>query len=222
MRTTNIKRVSKIRSEDKTLHRRVLGLDESCNAEWVACAEAIHRRDPFDHVVAYHELDQDKAGVIAEALRLAFHSRATLDAVIDKCAMRKVLLEKNIPSVPFLRVDTLDDIVRFGERYGYPLIVKPRSGWASEHIIKCASFDDFVSKTAMIDSLVGQRLIVEQFIPGSEYSVEAMSENGIHFVIGITEKLKDPVTFVETGHSFPAMLYSTAQLAIERYMNQIS
>jgi biotin carboxylase len=218
VRTSNILRLSKLKSDDSRNHERVVGLDDRRPEDWVGCARALHQVDPFDHVVAYHELDQDKAALIAESLGLPFHSVATIQAIRNKQKMREVLERHGVNSVPCGTVTNLEDIRVFAGKHGYPVIVKPCEGWASANIILVDDSNDLQSKSKDIENALHQNLIVECFVQGEEYSLEAISEDGQHYLLGVTAKIKDPKTFVEIGHTFPAPLSDERRLELENYL----
>jgi biotin carboxylase len=64
-------------------------------------------------------------------------------------------------------------------------------------------------------------VIVEEFLVGDEYSVEAISARGRHHILAITKKYKDPRTFVELGHVLPAPLSEADCQAIGEYVRRI-
>lgn len=50
-------------------------------------------------------------------------------------------------------------------------------------------------------------IIAEKFIEGPEVSVEAISWDGQHTILGVTDKITTGYPgFVETGHSMPSAL----------------
>ncbi|AHH95398.1 hypothetical protein BC739_004449 [Kutzneria viridogrisea] len=46
--------------------------------------------------------------------------------------------------------------------------------------------------------------LVERYITGAEFSVEAVTHAGTHHVVAVTEKLTTEVSRVEIGHVVPA------------------
>lgn len=51
---------------------------------------------------------------------------------------------------------------------------------------------------------VERGVVVEEFLDGDEFSVEALSTGGRHRIIAVTRKFTDPMTFVSRGHVIPA------------------
>jgi biotin carboxylase len=51
-----------------------------------------------------------------------------------------------------------------------------------------------------------QDFLMEEYVSGPEYSIEAFSFDGRHVVVAVSETLVDPVGFVELGHALPARI----------------
>ncbi len=198
--------------------------DDSPAEWWVELASVLHRRDPFTAVASFSELDQDKAAAVAAALGLSWHSPETVAAVHDKLRMRTVLAEHGVDDVLARPVHSVADVVAAGEAVGWPVVVKPVSGWASAGVSVVPgpeAAQAAIDRAAAAEVHQGHDLMVEQYVPGREYSVEALSEDGVHLVVGITEKDSDPRTRIEVGHLVPARV--DAQLAddIARFVSAV-
>ncbi|MFC7472559.1 acetyl-CoA carboxylase biotin carboxylase subunit family protein [Actinomadura keratinilytica] len=98
-----------------------------------------------------------------------------------------------------------------GRRPGrLPLICKPVRGVASKGVTRLDGPDDIARAldwgAVGAGDLDSPDLLVEPFLSGEEYSVESVSEDGEHLVVGVTRKLSEPDHFVEVGHVIPAPL----------------
>jgi biotin carboxylase len=87
-------------------------------------------------------------------------------------------------------------------------ILKPRSGSSSEGIELIQDAGQLTDRGDLTD------MILEEFIPGQEYSAETFSRDGTHQLVVVTEKFVDPATFVELGHVTPAPSLSKRELAL--------
>jgi biotin carboxylase len=65
------------------------------------------------------------------------------------------------------------------------------------------------------------KFLIEKFVTGREFSVEAFSYDGSHRLIGITEKYVDPETFVEKMHVFPARVSEQLRDRIWRQVDEV-
>lgn len=88
----------------------------------------------------------------------------------------------------------------------FPCIVKPVTGASKRGVSFVERAEDFAAALAYAQS-VGSEVIVEEFIPGREISVETLSSKGKHFVVQLTDKQSSGAPhFVELGHHQPARL----------------
>ncbi len=87
-------------------------------------------RSGVDVVTFDHELTapEDVATLDAESPVPVRPSAATLLLAQDKLVAREALGEQGLPVPAFAAVATLDDVVAFGERHGWPLVLKARRG----------------------------------------------------------------------------------------------
>ncbi|MBB6098310.1 biotin carboxylase [Deinobacterium chartae] len=218
VRTTLIHRAHKIQDQDARRNLRLLGASSDDPAEWIALARAVHELDPFSAVGAFHEFEQDKAAHIARALGLPFHAPEVIERVRDKLRMRERLRDSGLDPTPSARVSSGAQLLDFARLHGYPLIVKPVDGWASTSILTVRSDAEAQQVSAQLEAQNLSSALVEPFLEGREFSVEALSERGEHRVVAITQKFKDPVTFVEIGHLVPAPLEARERHDLEVFV----
>ncbi|MGW2842043.1 ATP-grasp domain-containing protein [Streptomyces sp. NPDC001493] len=193
--------------------------------EWIDLATAVHARDPFTRVGSFGESDQIPYAAVAQALGLPGHSPQTVHLAHDKAAMRAWLREKGIDATASRRVENLDELRDFTRRNGLPCIVKPVSSAGSAGVAKISADSDLEHAFARAaESAAGQPeagVLVEEFLEGPQYSVEAFSEYGEHVLVGITAKCSDPDGFVELGHVSPAGVREDQRRDIETYVKRI-
>lgn len=170
----------------------------------IEVARALHAHDPFDAVCAFHDADQLLALALARALGLDYpYPEETIRDTRDKYRMRRVLRAQALCAARCDRVESLagiralvdgnPDVARF--------VVKPIDGTGSENVRAISRAD--LDRPGVEFSYPA---IVEEFIEGTEYSVEALTHHGRHHIVAITEKFKDPESFIETGHLVPARI----------------
>ncbi|MFI5932115.1 ATP-grasp domain-containing protein [Actinoplanes sp. NPDC051494] len=159
----------------------------------------------------------EPAGRINDLFQLGGTSQKVAGLLRDKWAMRQLLSGTGRASVAAEQVTGIDSLTGFGERYGYPFIVKPADGTASIGVFKVETPQQCDEVWQSVSRLRGTRtdrvsslfvlgdFIVEQYVEGPEFSVESFSFAGRHVIIAITEKFVSP-TFAEVGHTMPARL----------------
>jgi biotin carboxylase len=183
------------------------------NADWVALARTLHDLHRFSAVASFSEKDQDKAADVAEALGLPWHTPETVTLVHDKSAMRERLAKAGVDETTNGLVHSAGEVIDFGESYGWPVVVKPASGTGSSGVTIVAGPEyvhDAWGWAGTAQWTESAAIIVEQFLPGREYSVESLSEGGVHVPVAIVEKHTLPTHCVEVGHVTPALLPEAA------------
>ncbi len=104
----------------------------------------------------------------------------------------------------------------------YPCVVKPSIGSAKIGVSFAKNIAEFARAIEYTRENSKEDLLVEEFIQGTELSVETISYHGKHFVIQITDKDSSGAPhFVELGHHQPAMLTRAIEEKIRRVVPQL-
>jgi len=101
----------------------------------------------------------------------------TLGLCLDKRRTKEVLAQHRVPSPRFWVVDSVADLPN---RLSYPLMVKPPLEGSSKGVTDKAlvrNRQELLSQVAWVVSNYGQSALVEEFLPGREFTV-AMLGNG--------------------------------------------
>ncbi|QGV80447.1 ATP-grasp domain-containing protein [Streptomyces ficellus] len=207
-------------------YRRVLAVRQDAPVdEVVALARTVHALEPVTRITTFWEHDQDRAAAVGAALGIATHSPATVRLVQDKHAMRERLRETGVEDTAAGRAYDEADLLAFGEKAGYPFIVKPTAGTASFGVTLVHSPAEAAAayRTAAGDfpGIARLGVLAEQYHEGPQYSVEAFSEAAEHVVVAVTRKYSDPKNMVELGHVLPAPLDADAQEAIGGHVRRV-
>ncbi|MFC9327592.1 ATP-grasp domain-containing protein [Kitasatospora sp. NPDC057015] len=154
---------------------------------------------------------------VAEELKVGLNPAAAIRYLVDKQAMRALLAERGLSPVAFEAAATRQEVPDAVKRIGYPAVVKPAALAGSRGVFLWQEPEDLATWTALVDQYDYQGpFLVEEYLRGPEYSVETLSTDGRHRVVGITEKLLGPPPlFVEVGHVHPAPLPAERVRAIE-------
>ncbi|MEU5096754.1 ATP-grasp domain-containing protein [Streptomyces sp. NPDC020996] len=159
---------------------------------------------------------------VAEDLHAELNPAAAIRFLADKHAMRDLLARRGLSPVSFEAAPTRQEVPDAVERIGYPAVVKPAALAGSRGVFLWQEAQDRAAWTALVDQYgYDGPFLVEEYLRGPEYSVETLSKDGRHQVIGITEKLLGPPPlFVETGHVHPAPLPRDRRQAVEELTTQ--
>uniref|UniRef100_A0AAU3GRY4 ATP-grasp domain-containing protein n=1 Tax=Streptomyces sp. NBC_01401 TaxID=2903854 RepID=A0AAU3GRY4_9ACTN len=170
--------------------------------------------------VIYHigrEETMVSAYEVAEELHAEVNPAAAIRYLADKHAMRELLAERGLSPVSFAVAATRDEVPDAVRRTGFPTVVKPTALAGSRGVFLWQEPADQEPWTRLVEEYGYEGpFLVEEYLRGPEYSVETLSRDGRHQVVGITEKLLGPPPlFVEVGHVHPAPLPQDRKRAVE-------
>ena len=149
---------------------------------------------------------------VCEALGLPAHThQAAINASV-KTVMRQCFADAKVPSPAFVRVGKED--VNSGllktvlEKMNFPLVVKPVDNMGARGCRMVRNEEEFLPavEIAVKCSRTGFA-IVEEYMEGPEFSIDALVYNGTFTVTGFAIRhIKYPPYFIEIGHTMPAEL----------------
>lgn len=156
---------------------------------------------------------------VCEKLNLPSHSYAASQNASVKTLMRECFKKDGVPSPRFVNITTDDfksgnfhfsDEAFFveNESLSFPFVVKPVDNMGARGCRMVRSKDEVISslQNALLCSRKGEA-IVEEYMDGPEYSIDALVYNGSFTVTGFAVRLiKYPPYFIEVGHTMPAVL----------------
>lgn len=182
-----------------------------------ACAAARERRP--DGVLAFSEPQVVAAALVQERHGLPGPSMYAATVSRNKALQRACFGALGLPQPLYLVTDDLA-AAREWARAHLPVVVKPLTGSAStgvELVADAAAFEDTVRRRA------GRgRLLVESFVPGPEYSWEALLRDGQVLFGNLTAKeTSGAPQFVERGHRPAQRLPDPAADAFDRLVPRV-
>jgi hypothetical protein len=173
----------------------------------IGLAEAPYRADPLSllavplpdtvcAVLSFTEYGSLPAALLSEALGLPGVPVGAVLRARDKLLMRRALAAHfDGPSFGVVGRDEPPP-------EDFPLVAKPVAGSGSRGVEFVHDLAEYRRRAGELDGLLWER-----YIGGREYSVEAVSFDGTHRVLGVTAKrTTGEPHFVETGHEAPAAL----------------
>ena len=156
---------------------------------------------------------------VCEALGLPAHSyQAAVNASV-KTVMRQCFSDKGVPSPAFVRVSK-DELChcepqakqsilnKILEKLSFPLVVKPVDNMGARGCRMVRSEEEFLpALTVATECSRTGYAIVEEYMEGPEFSIDALVYNGTFTVTGFAIRhIKYPPYFIEIGHTMPAEL----------------
>lgn len=188
---------------------KVLAIDADPDAEGFADADQVLNIELGDHeavIRALYSLDKNIQGAVSfvseVGMMLAAHIReefnllgprtALCQRLIDKAIQRKIWTEKGVPGPNWLICRNADDALEAILKFGFPLIVKPTDSSGSRGVTKIESAEDDMldAVTRAFQFSRSSQIIIEEFMDGTEFTVEVFADDDDVHVLAVTEKKK--------------------------------
>ncbi|HCK76439.1 MAG TPA: phosphoribosylglycinamide synthetase, partial [Gammaproteobacteria bacterium] len=178
---------------------------------------------PFTAVLATDDAVVPLAHQICLALGLPANEPSALQASTNKFRFREICKQRGVTTPRFKVIDCEDLSPTELASVEFPCVVKPLSLSASRGVIKCEELEDLLQAIPRVQKLVGQedsqaepQVLIESYIDGEEYSVEAVLCDQKLKVIAVFEK-PDPLT----GPFFEETIYLTPPRLSEKILHAI-
>jgi len=177
-----------------------------------------------DAVLAVDDHGLELAALLRERLGLPGNPPQAVRTTRDKLAFRQLLQLHGFNCPTFLTATSDADALALAPSLRYPVVVKARRLTGSRGVVRADDASSLVRAVAQVRRIQAEAdreaeqlgLIVEEFIPGFEYALDGLLENGALRVLALFDK-PDPLDgpyFEETIYVTPSRLRADAQAAI--------
>jgi biotin carboxylase len=192
------------------------------------------RRSDVSGVLGTDDLTTVLASRVSEALGLRGNPPEATERARNKRLQRECLTAAGLRVPAFLVARIDDDPAELARRVSYPCVLKPTALTASRGVIRADEPAQFVAAFERIRRLVRSpdvlarrdaahtEMLVEAFIPGPEFALEALLDRGTLKPLALFDK-PDPLDgpfFEETIYVTPSRLPSAQQQAIIETVEQ--
>jgi predicted ATP-grasp superfamily ATP-dependent carboligase len=196
------------------------------DAAVAAILEAAMRR-PIDGLLVVGDRPTVIAARVAAAIGLPWHPPDAAAIARHKQRTRERLRDAGLP-VPWWIATTLQSPIPHPQSLSYPCVVKPVALSGSRGVIRANNAREFAAAFERLRALMrspevraerdeaNETVLIEDFIPGREYAVDALMNRGDLHVLAIFDK-PDPLDgpfFEETIYVTPSGASDTEQRAI--------
>ena len=185
------------------------------------------RTRPVAAVVPVDDATTVVGAAIGQALGLRANALAAVRATRDKQAMREALGRGGVRQPGFAVFSIAEDPQAAAARARYPCVLKPLVLSASRGVIRADTAAHFLAAWSRISAILGEpevralgdgasKILVEDFVPGVEVSLEGMLTDGSLTTLAIFDK-PDPLDgpfFEETIYVTPSRLPEAGQKAV--------
>ena len=161
---------------------------------------------------------------VSEMLGLPWYiDYKTAQLVSDKKYMKKIFWENNIPTSRYVEMMELDwDKI---QHLQYPLVVKPVDAYSSKGVRKALNADElavYFAEASRISRTGG--VIVEEFVAGTEISVDIYVEDGVAKLLCVSnsEKISSEDRFIIFRGRYPVAASEAVMEQIRQVAQQIA
>jgi len=165
------------------------------------------REKQIDGIMPVNDFGVRTACFVSQELGLIGNTLATGICCNDKGIMRDVWKSENLnqPRFVIIKPDK-KELARVMEEFPFPLVVKPTDCGGAGRGISIASNPIELSEAFdyALPYAKNHRIIVEQYIEGTEMTIESLSYKGQVYILSMSDKFKPEQRYrVATGLHFP-------------------
>jgi hypothetical protein len=172
-------------------------------------------------ILAVDDGASEAAALTSKALGMPYNPIDALAATRNKYVMRMLFQQGGVPSPKFEIYMVCENPHRIARLLTYPVVLKPLYLTGSRGVIRANDSAEFIEAFARIRALLAepgtgpdpQYILVEQYISGTEVSVDGILESGALRPLAIYDK-PDPMEgpfFEETIFTTPSRLSQSTQ-----------
>ncbi|MEO6700905.1 MAG: ATP-grasp domain-containing protein [Jatrophihabitantaceae bacterium] len=189
----------------------------------IAAASTWHAEQHFDGVLTFSESSVMTVAVLAEALGLPGVSLEAARNSRNKLCMRQAHERGGVPHPEFRFVTDLPAALGAAEEFGYPVVLKPTMGTASNFVFRIDDAEQlrarYADATEGIERMLAyvmeaegidigpHGLLIESFLDGHEHLFEAVVWDGEVFLGSIVDRATvEGATFDDDVHIAPTGL----------------
>lgn len=158
-------------------HWRVNNALDPAQLLWATQA-LVAQLGPADHLLAINEQIQVPLAEVREQMGIPGTSAAVARNFRDKARMKEVLRAAGLPCARHRLAAHEQEAWAFATEVGFPLVIKPPAGAASQATYRAASADELLHLLAQTPPHPDEPLLLEEFITGEEYSFDTFSLHG--------------------------------------------
>ena len=156
---------------------------------------------------------------LADELGFIFNSPEIIERGLNKYLMKKAFKANNVPCANGLLFKGEEELAENKlSNLNFPMIIKPLDSHSSRGVYRANNYQELVShihETIYFSST--NEFLIEEFIEGPEYSIEAVTFKGKTTIVQYTEKIITPYpNVVELGHIQPATINKNQKTEIDK------
>ncbi|MDC7228192.1 MAG: ATP-grasp domain-containing protein [Spirochaetales bacterium] len=176
-----------------------------------AIAEAAVKLRKEEHLQAVFTAGTDFSATVAYAAAAAGLPGLDYSAAMtasNKILMRRAFAEAGVPSPAFYPVKNSREALEACMNLDFPVVIKPVDSMGARGVVRIESLGDEAGIIDAVEKAVDAsgtaEAIVEEFMDGPEFSLDAIVYNGEVSICGFADRhIFFPPYFIEMGHTMP-------------------
>ncbi len=177
-------------------HWRVDDITRADQLEW-ALRALTERHGRIHRAFAAYEQAQEPLARVRERLDIPGLSSAAALNFRDKARMKDVLRDAGVPVARHRLIATKADALAFVREVGFPIVVKPPAGAGARATHRLGNPADLEQLLAAYPPSDADPMLAEEFLQGTEHSLETVSIGGRAVWHSITHYYPTPLTVLE-------------------------
>jgi biotin carboxylase len=151
------------------------------------------RINPIAIASIVSEIAVTSVAAAVKALNLPGITMQTAEICTDKFKMRSVFYANGLPSPRFLDANNVEAAKLATLEIGMPVVIKPVDSSGSRGVTRVERIEsvEYAYQAARIYSR-SQKVIIESFLEGHEFTVETITVNGSTSILGFSKKQRIP------------------------------
>lgn len=160
------------------------------------------------------------AAIVSARLGLRYNPVEVVYSTINKLKMKECLIAANIKTAEYMTAEAGEREIELKDGFSFPLVVKPSQSSAGRGVKLVNSSLDLRNAVVEAQTISADgRVLIEQFIAGHQFSVETISSEGKHHILGVTQEYFGlPPFFAETQQMFPANIDPVKESTIREFI----
>ncbi len=192
--------------------------DTGNKVKLLAAVRAIARSERIGGIIGMTDGALENVAWVARETGFPFLDWNAARRARNKDRTRAICRSLGIPAPRFARASDLTGALRSARRIGFPCVLKASRGTGSAQVVLCRGereVEAHARRLLMEVDRLGGVLLVEEFVKGPLYSMEAVTFGGKTRVLGFTDRVMGSHPyFAEIADSFPVHFAPEMEAAI--------
>lgn len=182
----------------------------------------------LNHVIVIDEADMERGAMIRELNNIKGQTTKSASNYRDKSIMKEIL-KNEILLMNYKRPENINQIKEFINTYGYPIVIKPLSSWATNNTFKIENSTELNNFNIRFKKT--KDFLIEKWNDSKMYALEGIQKNGKLIFFVVHEYDKNCLEAVKSNSGFTTLtssvmnddrLLSIIKVKVENILNLLN